>query len=284
VAAVGPGRADPAIWRVAGAHASVYLVGSAPTAPADGRWKTPALLRAAAASQEIWFVTPFGLPGPLSAIRMVAVIQTEGYLPSGQTLSSLLSADGRSRLARLAATEGVALAKLDRMAPWNADITLTLAARRRDGSAKGLPVETFVLENAPAHAPRRGLDTLEQDLRLFIATPQKEQVYLLEEAMKRIDDPSLNRRYGEAWAAGDAAWIEREREASLQQNAPVTYQTMQIGPRRRWAAQVDKLAHGERTAILVLDAANLVGPDGLPAMLRRQGAAVEGPAAVAGPR
>jgi uncharacterized protein YbaP (TraB family) len=116
-----PALADPTIWRVTGPHATVFIVGSTPTAPADGKWKTTALQQAAASAQEIWFVTPFGLPGPITALRMLTVMQTKGYLPEGQKLSAMLSPDARARMARLAARYGLNVDKLDRMTPWNAD-------------------------------------------------------------------------------------------------------------------------------------------------------------------
>ena len=267
--------AEPLLWRVSGGRAPVFIVGSTPAAPADGRWRTPALQHAAAAAQEIWFVTPFGLPGPMTALRMLATIQTQGRLPDGERLSAMLSPDGRARLARLAVLDNIPLERLDRMTPWNAQITLALAARRRDGSIKGFPVERYVVDSAPKGAPRRGFDNLEPDLKLLIATPRKEQIYDLEEAMRRYEDPAQNARYGEAWAAGDQDWILREREERLRQNAPVTYATMQAGPRERWADQIIALSRGARPAIVVVDAANLVGPESLIARLKRRGAQVE---------
>ena len=271
-----PAWADPAVWRVAGPHAMVYLVGSTPVAPADGRWKTPALQQAAASAQEIWFITPFGLPGPVTAVRMLATMTTKGYLPGDQKLSPKLSPDGRARMARLAARYGVNYDKLDRMTPWNADINLALAARRKDGTMEGLPVERYIMAAAP-RAPKRALDNLENDLNLLISTPENDQIFDFEEAMRRDEDPALNQRYGEAWASGDQGWIEREREQRLQDHAPITYRLLQIEPRKQWADQIAKLSQGSKTVIVVLDAANLVGQNGLPTLLRRKGLQVEGP-------
>ncbi len=269
-------KADPTIWRVTGPHATVFIVGSTPTAPADGKWKTPALQQAAASAQEIWFVTPFGLPGPVTAIRMLATMQTKGYLPDGVRLSPMLSADGRARLARLEVRYGLNPDRIDRMTPWNADITIALAARRQNGAMQGLPVERYIMAAAP-EGRKRAFDNLGDDLNLLISTPQADQIYDLEEAMRLDEDATLNQRYGEAWAAGDQAWIEREREQRLLQHAPTTYRLLQAEPRKRWADQIANLAKGSKTAIVVLDAANLVGQNGLPALLRRKGLQVDGP-------
>ncbi len=276
VSAAVSAEADPALWRVTGAHAVVYLVGSTPAAPADGKWKTPALQQAATSAQEIWFVTPFGLPGPITAVRMLTTMTTKGYLPDDQRLNPKLSPDGRARLGRLAARYGLNPDKLDRMTPWNADINVALAARRKDGTMQGVPVERYIMALAP-NASKRALDNLENDLKLLITTPEADQIYDFEEAMRRDEDPSLNQRYGEAWAAGDQAWIEREREQRLQAHAPTTYRLLQLEPRQRWADQIAKLSQGSKTVIVVLDAANLVGQNGLPTLLRRKGLQVEGP-------
>jgi uncharacterized protein YbaP (TraB family) len=270
-----PAAADPILWRVNGAGCKIYIVGSTPSVPADGRWRTPALRRAAADAQEIWFTTPFGLPGPITALRMLATIQTQGRLPDNERLSAMLSADGRQRLARLGALYGVSMDRLDKMTPWNAQITLGLAARRRDGTIKGLPVERYVLATAPSSAERRSFDNLETDLKTLIATPRSEQIYDLEEAMRRYEDPALSARYGEAWAAGDQNWILKEREERLRQNAPATYAALQTAPRDRWADQIATMSRGSKRAIVILDAANLVGPESLIGRLRRRGLQVE---------
>jgi uncharacterized protein YbaP (TraB family) len=121
------------------------------------------------------------------------------------------------------------------------------------------------------------LDNLEDDLKYLISTPQSEQIYDLEVALRRDDDPSINEKYGEAWAAGDQAYIEHEREDILRTNAPVTYRVLQVEPRQRWATQIAKLAEGSKNALVVVDAVNLVGQNSLPALLRKKGLTVEGP-------
>ena len=272
----GAACADPAFWRIDGPKASVFLVGSTPAVPADGRWRTPALRAAIEGAQEIWLLAPIGLPGPVTALRMLATIQSQGWLPEGERLSSMLTPDARARLARLAQAFDVSLDRLDRMTPWNAQVTLSLAFRKKDGSIKGLPLERWALELAP-RANRRAFDNLETDLKLLISTPRKEQIYDLEEAMRRYEDPALNARYGEAWAGGDLAWILRERETPLKVNAPLTYEILQIGPRQKWADQIAAIVKSGKPAVVILEAANFVGPEGLPALLRRRGLDVKGP-------
>ncbi len=254
----------------------VFLIGSTPVAPADGKWKTEQLQQSAASAQELWFITPFGFPGPVTLLRIAATVETRGHLPSGQTLSARLSPDGRARMARLAARYGIDPDKLDRMTPWYADITIALAVHRKDGTMQGSPVERDVIAAAP-HASKHAFDNLENDLKLLISTPEPEQIYNFEEAMRRDEDANLNQRYGEAWAAGDQGWIEREREQRLAQHAPAAYRILQVEPRQRWADQIAVLSRGSKTVVVLLDAANLVGSNGLPALLRKRGLQVEGP-------
>ena len=115
----------------------VFLIGSTPVAPLDGRWKTEALQQSAASAQELWFITPFGFPGPLTILRIATTVETKGHLPAGQSLSAKLSPDGRARMARLAARYGIDTDKLDRMTPWYADVTVALAVHRKDGTMQG---------------------------------------------------------------------------------------------------------------------------------------------------
>jgi len=261
---------------VTGPHATVFLTGTTPVAPADGKWKTPALQQTAASAQELWFITPFGKPGLITMARLGATVATKGYMPSGRTLSSILSPEGRARMGRLATRYNINPEKLDRMTPWYADVTIALAMRDKEGIAQGSPAERFIIASAH-NPPKRAFDNLEDDLKLLITTPETEQVYNLEEAMRRDEDPSLNQRYGEAWAAGDEAWILKEREQHLASHAPETYRILQVEPRKRWADKIAALSKGSKTIVVIVDAGNLTGPNGLPTLLRKQGLQVEGP-------
>ncbi len=271
----GAALADPVMWKIIGPHATVYVFGVVPpSVVGDVKWKTPALEQATTAAQQLWFEAPLGLPSPFTAIRLMSTLTTQGSLPVGQTLSALMSPDGAARLRRIAAKSGVSMDKLDRMKPWRADVELALA--RKEGTLKPGAVEQYVI-SAARSAPRHGFDNMEDDLKNIVSAPQKEQIANLERALGRYENPAENHRYAEAWAAGDLNWIEKNRVELLKADAPTIFQRMRVERPKRWADQIARMATGDQSVLVLVEVANLVGPEGLPNVLRKRGLVVEGP-------
>ena len=274
-AMVSAAHAEPAIWKVVGPHATVYIFGVVPPSMVgDTHWKSPALEHATTEARELWFEAPLGLPGPITILRLATTLATQGMLPANQTLTPLLSSEGAARLRRVAANAGVSMDKLDRMKPWRADVALALA--RKEGTLKPGAVEQYVISASPK-ASRHAFDNLEDDLKDVVTAPQKDQVANLERALGRYENPKENQRYAEAWAAGDLKWLEDNRNIPQKTDSPTTYQRFRIDRVRRWADQIIRIAQGDKSALALVEVVNLVGPDGLPTVLRKRGLTVEGP-------
>ena len=270
-----PALAEPAMWKVMGPHTTVYIFGIVPPSMVgDVKWKSPALEQATAAAAQLWFEAPLGLPGPFTAIRLMSTLTTQGSLPSGQTLTALLSPDAAARLRRVAAKANVSMDKLDRMKPWRADVELAISLKQ--GTLKPGAVEQYVISTS-RKAPRHGFDNMEDDLKDVVSAPQKDQIADLERALLRDENPAENRRYADAWAAGDLKWIEDNRKATQRADAPTTYRRFRVDRVNRWADQIVKLANDDQPALILVEVVNLVGPDGLPTLLRKRGLTVDGP-------
>jgi len=274
----GAAQAAPAIWKIHGRHgAEITLFGSSPNATLDGPWRTPAFDAALAQAEDVWFESP-DKPGPLTSLRLFGIISMQGSLPRGETLSPLLSPEGRARLKRLEARLGLKPESLEPLQPWWADLTITFAFgdKFKDRDRNG--VERHVKAHLPKGVRIHAFDTAVHDLQALAASPREEQIADLEFAMARreqgIDtlepDP-------DSWLAGDIARIERDVVSPFRARAPKSYGPFVVERHRLWAEEIERLTGGERKVLVVVGIANMVGPDSLPAMLRRRGVAVEGP-------
>lgn len=273
-----PANATPALWKIHGRHgAEITLFGSSPNATLNGPWRTAAFDDALAGADEIWFENP-DKPGPLTALRAFGVISMHGGLPDGQTLSPLLSPDGRARMGRLAQKLGVDAAKLDRMQPWWADLTLTFAfgdkMRRLDRNG----VERYVKAHAPKGVSFRAFDTALHDIQALAASPRDEQIADLEFANSRRDAgiDTLEPAYAD-WLAGDVARMSEAIVEPFRTRAPRSFGPFVTERHRIWAEDVERLSGGGRRVLIIVGIPNLVGPDSLPAILRKRGVVVEGP-------
>ncbi len=272
----GAAWADPPLWRVSGAHVQVDLFGSIHLLSAATQWKTPALAAELARTDALWFEIPLGGGAPSEAARM---IQAKGLLPAGQTLSALLPPVLDARVKAQAQREGLDPAALERMKPWLAELELTVSFYVRQGYSEALGVESQINAAAPASAQREAFETLAEQLDLFADEPLAEQVASLKETLDEIDtDPGVFARAADDWRRGDVKALEAEVVAPMRRDDEALYRRVLADRNRRFAERIEQiLRSGSGHVFVVVGAGHLIGPDGVPALLRRDGVRVEGP-------
>jgi uncharacterized protein YbaP (TraB family) len=275
LAVAAPAAADPPVWRIRKDGAEVTLFGSVHLLNPGQPWETPAVRRDLEQAGSVWFEIPLdpearAAAGPLAAAKSL--------LPAGQTLSQRLSPKGRERLARAAAKVGLSAQAFAPMRPWFAETSLTILHLQARGATQGDGVEETLSGQAPAGAQRKAFETMEQQIGWLAGASDKEQVASLEETLRQIDeDPQAFDRLQKAWVDGDVAAIVREGVEPLREITPGLYQQLVVERNRRWTLEIERLLKTKERAFIVVGVGHLVGPDSVPAMLRRRGVAVEGP-------
>ena len=256
-----------------GPHAEVDLFGSIHLLSDATHWRTPALEAELAKADAVWFEIPLGGAAQADALSMM---QAKGMLPVGQTLSSLLPPALEARVLALAVKEGLPPAVLDRMKPWLAELELTIVFYQRQGYREDLGVESQINTAAPRAAPRGAFETLAEQVDLFADDPIPEQVASLKETLDEIDaDPGIFNRAADAWRRGDVKGVEREVIAPMRRQDEALYRRVLVDRNRRFTARIEQMVQGDKR--IFVGVGHLVGPDGVPAMLRRDGLKVEGP-------
>ena len=112
-------RAKPPMWVLHGRGATVTLFGSVHVLPRVIDWEPDDLKAALTEADELWFETPIDPENLLDASRLALA---SGMLPEGETLSALLSADGRGRLAQAENDLHLPGPQLERLKPWLAEL------------------------------------------------------------------------------------------------------------------------------------------------------------------
>ena len=139
-------------------------------------------------------------------------------------------------------------------------------------------MEPSLAREAPAAAPKHAFETPEEQLRFLADAPLAEQAASLEETLREIEEePDSFADLQKAWLTGDTGWLEREAVAPLRKAAPGIYRRLVSGRNRRWADRIEALLKTPDRAFIVVGIGHLVGPDGVPALLRRRGFKVDGP-------
>lgn len=269
-----PATAEPPVWTVRDSDSTVVLFGSVHVLPADLDWRPDALDAALLKADDLWFETPVDDANAAEAARAA---QAKGYLPAGQSLSALLSPQGRARLERISGRLGISPAGVDRLAPWYADVTLGIVTLMRQGATVATGVERTLADAAPG-ATRRSFETSTQQIAFFADAPLADQLASLEDTLKQLDeDPAFYDRLIDAWAEGDTGAIEDLGLTPMKQVSVHLYDQLIVRRNRRWAEAITERMKGSGETVIVVGVGHLVGPDSVPALLRARGFIVEGP-------
>jgi uncharacterized protein YbaP (TraB family) len=271
----GAALAQPPVWVVRAHGATLVLFGSVHLLPAGLDWRPPALNDALAKADDLWFEIPLD---DASALAAQTLAIKHGLEPAGISLRSQLTPEDQARLAKVAAQYGLPVEGLDHLKPWLAEITLSLAAYRQAGAAQDEGVERQLSISTPPTVPRRAFETTEQQIDYLSQGSDPDQIASLREALGELEEGRASfDRLVSAWMAGDTGRIESEAVTPLRNEAPGVYRTLVVERNRRWVKQIEQRLRGRGTAVMVVGVGHLVGPDSVPAMLRAEGIAIEGP-------
>ena len=271
----GPALAQPPLWVAHGRHATLYLFGSVHILPRNVDWAPAALTSAIAKADEIWFELPIDEATDLEAARLVA---QRGIAPAGDDLFSHLTQAQATRLTATCQALAVSCASLARMRPWLADLTLSLAMDAKAGAVSDQGVEQKLQALAPPTTRRMAFETAALQIALLADTPLDDQLASLDESLTDYqDDPDSYRRMIDEWMAGDLAGLQKDALSPLANAAPGFYRRLITDRNQRWAGLLAKRLEGRGVGVVVVGAGHLIGPGGVPALLRARGFRVDGP-------
>jgi hypothetical protein len=270
-----PAAAKPPVWVVHGPKGTITLFGSVHLLPAGLDWRPAALDAALASADEVWFELPIDA-ATNNEVAQLAIAR--GALPKGKHLSQLLTAGQAARLAKAAAALNCPPQALDVMQPWMAELTLGVAEDVRGGASGSDGVEQTLQTLTPASVQRRAFETAAEQIEFLAGSPVADQVASLSATVDEIDDdPGAYRRVVDEWMAADIAGLQRDAIDPVVKVSPRLYERL-VGQRnRRWVQTLTERLKRPGRIVVVVGAGHLIGPRGVPALLRAQGFRVDGP-------
>jgi len=272
--AAAPARAQPPVWIVHGPHATVVLFGSVHLLAPGIDWEPPALKSALAQANDLWFEIPID---PASALGAQQYAIKRGLLPDGQTLSAQLTPADRERLASAAKICGLPMTLLDRLRPWYADLALSVASTKLANADAAGGVEQS-LSAANPNLRRQAFETVAEQIGFLADVPDKDQIDSLRETMSEVKSgPAVYKRLVDAWLAGDVTALRKKVLEPMIKQAPGEYRALVVDRNKRWIPRIEQRLAGQGEAVMVVGAGHLIGPDSVPALLRRDGFRVDGP-------
>lgn len=268
--------ANPALWRVSDADSEIYLFGSVHMLPPDLKWRTARIDKAFARADTVYFETPVT---PEAGAEIAGLVERAGFLPPEQSLSDRLSADSKARLERVAAKLKLDPRGLERSRPWLAALQISLAMVEQQGQKAEAGVErVFEQELQGGQKARRYFETAEQQIGFLANLSDAAQDRFLAATLRQVEEEAdAMDTLDAAWVTGDVAKLQQLLTSDLQEAGPEVYAAIIVNRNRAWAETLDKELEGEGVVFVIVGAAHLIGPEGVPALLAARGRTVEGP-------
>ncbi|HWF00762.1 MAG TPA: TraB/GumN family protein [Caulobacteraceae bacterium] len=258
LAGVNAARAEPALWKVQGPHATVWLFGTIHALKPGLSWRTARLDAALASADQLWLEIA-DADDPAAIQPLVARYGLDPAHP----LSGVISAADEARLERDLKSAGIPAAGVQMMRPWMAGTLVEVAPMLAAGYDPDAGVDRALEKTAKAAGkPVLGLETAEQQVRYLSDMAQPEQIAFLESALDDADKgPAELDRLMAAWAAGDVDAIDKLMNQDVEMQDAQLYRRLIVERNQRFAARIAQLAQGSGTFLVAVGAAHLAGRD-----------------------
>jgi uncharacterized protein YbaP (TraB family) len=204
------------------------------------------------------------------ALMMSALMKA--MLSDGRTLDQVIAPEVYAEVKKRAEQAGLPMMAVTRMKPWLVAITLMAPTLQAAGFKPELGVDRHFFDRAVASGMKRqALETLSYQLDRFDQLSPKLQEDLLKSTMAELDTAVKGvNEMAQAWAFGNVAAIETMTLTALKES-PELYARMLVERNHNWVPQIETCLKSNAACFIVVGAAHLVGPDGLPTLLAKRG-------------
>lgn len=208
----------------------------------------------------------------MSDPMMMMAALSKAMLTDGRTLDQIIAPELFAEVKTRAEKAGLPMMALQRMKPWLVAVTLMAPTLQAAGFKPELGIDRHFFDRAKdSGMKRQALETMAFQLDQFDTLSPKLQEEMLKSTLENLDtEVSGVKDMAEAWTFGNVAAIEKLTLTSLQE-APELYQRLLVERNRNWIPHVEACLTNNSGCFIVVGAAHLVGPDGLPTLLSKKG-------------
>ncbi len=248
----------PALWKVGEGENASYLFGSVHLGKASW-YPLPKNIQDAFVKTDKLVVEVLDSPSDQQKM-MQAMMQ-----PPGKKLSDFFSKDGWKQFSAYMLKQQMPPEKFQGMKPWGVSIILTMSTYMRLGYMPNVGVDKFMLDQALKHRKETmALESFDFQLDLLQKMIENEKDLLM---MVTFTDEEY-RALMEAWPKGDMAAIER---ISKEQMNETQLENFLYSRNRNWLKQLKPKMQKKEKLFVVVGAAHMMGDNGLPALLKKEG-------------
>ena len=251
----------PLLWKISDGDNHLYLLGSFHALKPSDYPLAASVDAAFADAERVAFEVP---PAELNSPELAGKMMSAAMLPAGQSLQQKLPAPIWQELQTYCQVHGLGLAQFQTVEPWFVALVIGLDHSLMDKAAT-------------AGKTTLGLESSDDQVRLFDSMSPQEQADTLAESLQDDADPKqLDRLHG-LWRAGDDKGMYGELALEFRQKYPALYRRMDTDRNDAWLPKLRAMLDNEhrRDTLVVVGSLHLLGAEGLVAKLGAAGYRVE---------
>lgn len=256
---------NPLVFEITNAEGQLegWMLGTIHALPDDVSWRTKAT-QTAIGKSDFLMVEVADLSDRKGIASILARLSTSKGLPA---LRERVSPKHRKGLDELLERSRFSSSDFRSTETWAAALMLAQVGAVGD-PANG--VDRAVIKDF-AGRDIREFEGAEAQLRIFDELPKADQSDLLEGVIEEtLADGNQAEKLREAWLAGDVAALERATSTGIMAD-PQLRRALLVERNEDWAEALGEILAEPEKPLVAVGAAHLVGPDGLPAILEKQG-------------
>jgi len=257
------------MWQIEGNSNRIYLLGSVHVLRAQDH-PIPTAIDDAYEDAEVLIMEVD--MDDIDPIEMVGLVSELGMIGDGGSLQEIMGSTLYSEAVDYAARLEIPLEMLGEIEPWLAAITVEQMMLLRIGFNPQYGIEFHLSAMAGKDEKEiLGFETAREQLEFLdgLSMPAQRSLLMqtLQESLSIEEDINL---LINAWRYGDIDYFE-ETLLTEMRKYPELYKTLVVDRNRAWVEKIKKLTTEKDDYLVVVGALHLVGEDGLPALLSKQG-------------
>jgi len=259
--------AGPALWKVEGGKAEIYLFGSFHLLPADLEWQNDRITQAFMGSTTL--VTEADTS---DQEELAQLILDYAFNPPGQTLRSYFTETQAQEIDATLRQLGMSIDIFSTYRPWFVSLQASMAAIMSRGFDPMSGVEQVFLAQADkADMALAYLESGEEGIKALADHPDELQAEMLLATVRDLEQ--IDELMGEmidAWSSGDSDKVGALMNAGMAE-APELIEALLHNRNRTWVPRIEKLAKSEGKYFIAVGAAHLAGDHNVIELLEARG-------------
>jgi uncharacterized protein len=264
VASTPPGVSKPALWVVKDSDTTIYLFGTVHVLKPDVKWFDGEVKTAFDSSQEAVFeLIDEEDPKNMGTVMKMAID------PDGPPLTQKLEPAKREAYIKAMQSIGVPHAGMEQFEPWFVTVTASMMPMIKEGYDPKMGVDK-VLQDAAKKSNKKlvGLETTLQQIGFFDTMDEKDQIAMLNEAVKQMaDGPKIINDMVGSWKSGDIVQLAKLMNAGMG-SQPAIEKILLTDRNAKWAQWIDDRMDKPGTVFIAVGAGHLAGKNSVQDFLK----------------